>query len=89
LLALCVIGYIWTLQSEETGMAYFPRNMRRIERGGKLLADIVVALLLLAFAIAFFGALGGLVAFIVLEAALLGVDYLMPEDDDAPGAAVR
>jgi hypothetical protein len=32
--------------AEETGMAYFPRNMRSIERGCKLLADILVALLL-------------------------------------------
>ena len=70
-------------------MAYFPRNMRSIERGCKLLADILVALLLLVFSIVYFGALGGLVAFLVLEAALLGVDYLMPDDDDVSGTAVR
>ncbi len=69
-------------------MAYFPRNMRSIERSCKLLADILVALMLLTFSYAFFGTLGGLVAFIVLEAALLGVDYLMP-DDDIAGTAVR
>ena len=69
-------------------MAYFPRNMRSIERSCKILADILVALMLLTFTNAFFGTLGGLVAFIVLEAALLGVDYFMPDDDTA-GTAVR
>ena len=70
-------------------MAYFPRNMRSIERGAKVLADILVALLLLTFSIVFFGTLGGLFAFIVLEGALLGVDYLMPDDDDTAGTAIR
>jgi hypothetical protein len=53
-------------------MAYFPRNMRSIERGAKVLADILVALLVLVLSIAFFGTLGGLAAFIILETALLG-----------------
>ena len=70
-------------------MAYFPMNMRSIERSCKLLADILLALLLSTFAVAYFGTLGGLFAFIVLEAALLGVDYLMPDDDDAASAVVR
>ena len=70
-------------------MAYFPRNMRSIERSCKLLAEVLVALLLLTFAVAYFGALGGLVAFILLETALLGVDYLMPDDDDRAGTAIR
>jgi hypothetical protein len=69
-------------------MAYFPRNMRSIERGAKVLADILVALLVLVFSIVFFGTLGGLAAFIILEAALLGVDHLMPDDDTA-GTAIR
>jgi hypothetical protein len=69
-------------------MAYFPRNMRSIERGAKVLADILVALLVLVFSIVFFGTLGGLAAFIILEAALLGVDHLMP-DDDAAGTSIR
>jgi len=43
-------------------MAYFPRNMRSIERGSKLLADILVALLLLTFSIVYFGVLGGVIA---------------------------
>ncbi len=70
-------------------MAYFPNNMRSFERSGKVLADIVVALLLLAFSLAFFGISGGLLAFAVLEFALLGVDYLMPDDDDTAGTAIR
>jgi hypothetical protein len=70
-------------------MAYFPRNMRSIERGAKVLADILVALLLLVFSIVFFGTLGGLVAFIILESALLAVDYLVPDADDVSGTAVR
>ena len=70
-------------------MAYFPNNMRSIERGGKILADILVALLLLVFSNVFFGTLGGLVAFIILEGALLGVDYFMPDDDDRAGTAIR
>ena len=45
-------------------MAYFPRNMRSIERGCKLLADILVALLLMVFAVVFFGPLGGLLGFL-------------------------
>ena len=49
-----------------------------------------MALLILAFSIAFFGTLGGLAAFIILDGALLGVDGLMPDDDDdAAGAAIR
>jgi len=33
--------------------------------------------------------LGGLLAFLVLEACLLAVDYLVPSTDDDPGTAVR
>jgi hypothetical protein len=73
----------------ETGMAYFPRKMDSIERGCKIVADLYCAFILLVFAIAFFGVLGGLVAFIILEAALLAVDYLVPDADDVSGAAVR
>jgi hypothetical protein len=32
---------------------------------------------------------GGIVAIVILEAALLGVDTLMPNEDDAHGAVVR
>jgi hypothetical protein len=71
------------------GMAYFPRKMDNIERSSKIVADVFVALFLLAFAIVFFGVFGGLVAFAILEAALLAVDYLVPDADDVSGAAVR
>jgi hypothetical protein len=71
-------------------MAYFPKIMDSTERGLKIVADVLVALLLLVFAIVFFGVLGGLVAFIILESALLAVDYLVPEADaDAAGTAIR
>ena len=69
-------------------MAYFSSETNGMERGGKVAADIFVALLILAFSIAFFGVLGGLAAFIVMEVMLLGVDNLMPDEKSA-GAAVR
>jgi len=53
-------------------------------------ADIYCALLLLAFSIAFFGWLGGVVAFIILEGALLAVDFLVPNDEyNESGVIVR
>ena len=71
-------------------MPYFTRSQDSIERRGKVAADILSAALLLIFSIVFFGTLGGLLAWVVLEAALLSVDYLVPSsDDDAPGVAVR
>ena len=51
-------------------MAYFSRGQDDIERGGKVLADIFSAALLLVFAVAFFGWLGGAVAFLILAAAV-------------------
>jgi hypothetical protein len=70
-------------------MAYFSSKQDGIVRGGKIAADIACAALLLTFSIVFFGLLGGVGAFIVLEAALLGVDYLVPDEDEASGAAIR
>ena len=71
-------------------MPYFTRSQDRIERGGKIAADIVSAVLIFIFSIAFFGTLGGLLAWVILEAALLSVDYLVPSsDDDTLGVAVR
>jgi hypothetical protein len=70
-------------------MAYFARNADRVQRGGKLAADIVVALMLWTFSVVFFGWIGGTFAFIILESALLGVEYLMPNDDDRSGTGVR
>jgi hypothetical protein len=69
-------------------MPYFTRAQDRIERGGKFAADVFCALLLLAFSLVCFGAVGGLIAFLILEAGLLVIDYIVPSSDDA-GAAVR
>ena len=38
-------------------MAYFPNTMNSIERSLKVVADVLVALLILVFAIVFFGVL--------------------------------
>jgi hypothetical protein len=70
-------------------MAYFSSNDDGAQRGGKIAADIACGLLLLTFSIVFFGFLGGVVAFLILEAALIGVDYLMPIEGDRTGAVVR
>ena len=61
----------------------------RSTRGGKIAAEIFCALILGAFCIAFFGLLGGLAAFIILETALVGVDFLVPDEDATPGAVIR
>jgi hypothetical protein len=83
----------WGRVSSEPGevsMPYFTRAQSRAERRSKVFADTVVGALLLIFSIAFFGTLGGLLAWVILEAALLSVDYLVPSsDDDTPGVAVR
>ena len=70
-------------------MAYFSGGQDGIERGGKVLADVFSAALLLAFAVAFFGGLGGTVAFLILAAALLGVEYALPSNDTDAAAVVR
>jgi hypothetical protein len=70
-------------------MAYFSKGQDGIERGGKVVADIFSAALLLAFAVAFFGWLGGAVAFLILAAVLLGVEYALPRNDDDAAAVVR
>jgi hypothetical protein len=67
----------------EVAVAYFGRNQDPLQRGAKILADIACAALLFTYAIVFFGFLGGLVAFVILEAALLSVDFLVPNEDDA------
>ena len=70
-------------------MTYFQRRQGGIERVGKILADIFCALIILVFSVVFFGLLGGLLAFVVLDSAIIAVDYLMPTEDDAPGVAIR
>ena len=70
-------------------MPYFTTNQPRPERASKVLADIFVGALILCFSIVFFGLLGGVLATLLLHAALIGVDYLVPSADDAPGNAIR
>ncbi len=70
-------------------MAYFSSNQDSVQRGAKIAADIFCLLIIGFFSFAFFGVLGGVVALVILEAALLGVDYLVPDEADAPGVAVR
>jgi hypothetical protein len=70
-------------------MAYFTKQQDSIDRGGKVLADIFCAILVLTFSIVFFGVAGGALAFLITEGILLGVDYAAPKQDDVSGAAVR
>lgn len=69
-------------------MPYFSSKQDRLERGAKVAADIACAVLLATFLVVFFGWLGGLLAVAILEAGLLAVDWLVP-NDDAAGVAVR
>ncbi|MDF0496981.1 hypothetical protein GPL17_23710 [Bradyrhizobium yuanmingense] len=66
-------------------MPYFAANQTQSDRTSKVLADVFCALLLGTFSIVFFGLVGGLVAFVLLEACLLALDWVMPSDDDAAG----
>ena len=66
-------------------MPYFTRDQDQGERIAKVLADVSCALLLVTFSIVFFGWIGGLGAFLVVEACLLAVDWLVPSKDDAAG----
>lgn len=70
-------------------MAYFYDHQDSIDRCGKILSDVVCGLLLLAFSIAFFGLLGGAVAFILVYGALIGVDFIVPDENADRGVAVR
>jgi zinc transporter ZupT len=70
-------------------MAYFSRGQDGIERVGKILADVFSAALLLAFAVAFFGWLGGAIAFVILEAGLLAIEYVLPGDEADAAGVVR
>ncbi|KQT27576.1 MAG: hypothetical protein ACOY3N_10450 [Bradyrhizobium sp.] len=66
-------------------MPYFPPNENQDFRVCKVLADIFCAILIGTFSVAFFGWLGGLVAFVIVEASLLALDWLIPTKDDAAG----
>lgn len=70
-------------------MAYFNNRQDGIDRAGKVLADILCGLLMLAFSIIFFGIAGGLFAFLVVEGLLMGVDYVVPKPDETSGAVIR
>lgn len=69
-------------------MPYFTSDQDRGERAAKVLADVFCALLLATFFVVFFGWFEGLATFIVVEAGLLSVDWLVPSKDDA-AAVVR
>jgi hypothetical protein len=69
-------------------MPYFSSKQDRLERSAKVAADIACAVLLAPFLVVFFGWLGGLLSFVFLEACLLAVDWLVP-NDDAAGVTVR
>jgi hypothetical protein len=66
-------------------MAYFTSQQDRIDRRGKIAADLFCAAVLVVFSIVFFGWAGGLIGFAILEACLLAVDWLAPIADDAAG----
>ncbi|QOZ10300.1 hypothetical protein [Bradyrhizobium sp. CCBAU 51765] len=66
-------------------MPYFASGQDQDFRICKVLADVFCAILLGTFSIIFFGWLGGIVAFAILEAGLLGLDWLMPTTKDAAG----
>ena len=70
-------------------MAYFLKRESGSERGGKILADVFCALIILVFAVVYFGFLGGVLTTLVLVGAIIALDFLMPNEDDASGAAIR
>jgi hypothetical protein len=74
----------------ECNMArYFTRKQDGIERAGKVAADIFCTFLILTASIVYLGVLGGLLAFVILNGAIVGAEYLMPNEDDAPGMGAR
>lgn len=66
-------------------MPYSTADQTRGERNAKLVADVFCALLLATFSVVFFGWLGGLAAFIVVESCLLAIDWVVPSKNDAAG----
>ena len=70
-------------------MAYFLTRETGSERVGKILAELFCAVIILVFSVAYFGAVAGVLATLLLVGAIIGVDFLMPSEDDAPGAAIR
>ncbi len=70
-------------------MAYFHRQQTSIDRAGKVVADILIAIMFLVFSLVFFGALRGLIAFVLIEALMLIVDHVVPDEHDASAAVVK
>ena len=70
-------------------MAYFLKRESGSERVGKILADVFCALIILVFAVVYFGLLAGLLTTLLLVGAIIGLDFLVPNEDDASGAAIR
>jgi hypothetical protein len=91
----CAVGsmrhrlYLEAAGSGEIGMAYFPRKMDSIERGGKVVADIFCVLLLGAIAAACAGILLGISATVLVVLGLLIIDYYMPDTDESAASVVR
>jgi hypothetical protein len=67
----------------------FLEQPKQHRRAGKIVADIFCLIVLGTFSMVFFGVLGGILAVVIIEAMLLGLDTLMPNDDHAPAAVVR
>jgi hypothetical protein len=70
-------------------MAYFYDNQDSVQRIGKVVADIFCAAIVLVFSVAFFGLAGGLLAFAVAEVAMVGIDFLVPDENASVGSVVR
>jgi hypothetical protein len=70
-------------------MAYFPRKMDSIERGGKVVADVFCVLLLGALAAACAGTLLGVGATVLVVLGLLTIDYLVPDVDESAAEVIR
>jgi hypothetical protein len=70
-------------------MAYNSRTADGVDRAAKLAADIFCALLILSFALIFFGWIGGIIGFVIVEGWLIAIDYLAPQPEEAAGAAIR
>ncbi len=70
-------------------MAYFPRKMDSIERGGKVVADIFCVLLLGAIAAACAGILLGVGATVLVVLGLLIIDYFVSDTEESAAGVVR
>jgi hypothetical protein len=69
-------------------MAYFTTKQPPIERACKVAADIFCVIVMAILLIVYFGWLAGLLGVVVLQAAIISVDWLVPDPDAADGAGV-